>query len=374
MGFIRTLLAISVLITHSKVIFGHMLLGGDQAITCFYVISGFLMTLILSETYHDKKAFYINRALRIFPAFWVALVFNIIVLNALPSSAYNAVPMIERVTEAGGIGAMLYALIANAFLFFGELGRYLAIDMNTGATGLFASVDMARKANHVAFQSLLIVPQAWTLSIELQFYLFVPLLVCLRGGILGLIAGGGMFVAMSVYTQIRRSGVELDPSAVSLFQFPYFILGMSAYWAYRQFAESNLEVAVKHRIGQVAFLCALVLIATGYYAEKHGWLHYNAVYVLFACCVPFIFHLTKHSKIDSQIGELSYPIYLFHFGVSMCVYQFVGADGYWGEMTLLATLVVSYLYIRVIDRRIQQLRRAIASRQRQRQFAMQDAH
>ncbi len=56
MGTFRTLLAISVLITHSGPIFGVKLLNGDMAIHLFFVISGFLMSLILSEKYSCDRS------------------------------------------------------------------------------------------------------------------------------------------------------------------------------------------------------------------------------------------------------------------------------------------------------------------------------
>ncbi len=73
MGVIRALLAISVLITHSEPILGISLLNGDQAVTCFYIISGFLITLILCEKYADLRGFYVNRALRIYVPYLTAL-------------------------------------------------------------------------------------------------------------------------------------------------------------------------------------------------------------------------------------------------------------------------------------------------------------
>ena len=45
------------------------------------------------------------------------------------------------------------------------------------------------------------------------------------------------------------------------------------------------------------------------------WLPFNKPYLYFIAffiSIPFIFLLTKKSKLDSSIGELSYPIYISH--------------------------------------------------------------
>lgn len=364
MGLVRLLLAVSVLITHSAPIFGIQLLSGDQAVTCFYVVSGFLMMLILSESYTDVRVFYVNRVLRIFPAFLAALALNLLVLNAIPEAAYNAVPVILRVAEAGSFAGVVFAVVTNLFLLGGELGRYLAVDPVTGVLSVLPNAGAAQQIGALPLQALLIVPQAWTLSIELQFYAVVPWLKRWREAALGLVAVAGLFVVMSLWEYVRRDGTFLlDQSAVSLFQFPYFILGMCGYGAYRHFRDAALSDTLKRVIGGLALASILVLILTAYDAEKARVLHYNAVYALFALMVPFAFHLTKHSGLDAAIGELSYPVYLFHFGIAMLVRHLVGPDGLWGVYTLLATLGLSALYVRVVDRRVQRVRRRIADRQ-----------
>ena len=77
MGFIRFLLACGVVLTHTSLIFGYSPLSGNLAVQCFYIISGFYMSLVLNEKYVGHKAnflFYSNRALKIYPIYFVNLV------------------------------------------------------------------------------------------------------------------------------------------------------------------------------------------------------------------------------------------------------------------------------------------------------------
>ena len=50
-------------------------MNGRMAVQCFYMISGFLISLVLSNKYDPSTAdgrrlFYSNRALRIFVPYW----------------------------------------------------------------------------------------------------------------------------------------------------------------------------------------------------------------------------------------------------------------------------------------------------------------
>src|ERR1700722_17488734 len=78
MGLFRLLLASTVMLGHFVSFYPEHLpyfLLGWANVPAFYIASGFLITLVLSERYHDRLwLFYSNRALRIFPLYWAALV------------------------------------------------------------------------------------------------------------------------------------------------------------------------------------------------------------------------------------------------------------------------------------------------------------
>jgi peptidoglycan/LPS O-acetylase OafA/YrhL len=77
MGLIRVLLALAVVTTHSKVLFGLGFTGlvyGKNAVEMFYTISGFYMALILNEKYTGPgsyRTFVKSRFFRIYPAYAV---------------------------------------------------------------------------------------------------------------------------------------------------------------------------------------------------------------------------------------------------------------------------------------------------------------
>ncbi len=75
MGTFRFLLALAVALSHFGTVWGYHIMNGRMAVQCFYMISGFLISLVLSHKYdpstaEGRRLFYSNRALRIFVPYW----------------------------------------------------------------------------------------------------------------------------------------------------------------------------------------------------------------------------------------------------------------------------------------------------------------
>ena len=76
MGVVRFLLALSVAVAHATVLenagllFGVRFMSAVSAVQAFYVISGFLITMVLNEraAYSNVVKFYLSRYLRLWPA------------------------------------------------------------------------------------------------------------------------------------------------------------------------------------------------------------------------------------------------------------------------------------------------------------------
>ena len=97
MGIYRFLLALNVVIFH--------LLGvpaiGPFAVFSFFVLSGFLMTLIMKETYgyslSGLSKYAMNRFLRLFPSYWVLLLITILAIGLVGNSNSKAFHRQEEV-------------------------------------------------------------------------------------------------------------------------------------------------------------------------------------------------------------------------------------------------------------------------------------
>jgi peptidoglycan/LPS O-acetylase OafA/YrhL len=78
-GLLGTLLALSVVFDRAAPA-EELLVGGQIAVQCFYVMSGFLISYILVErrSYASIWAFYVNRYLRLYPIYFVVAILSLI--------------------------------------------------------------------------------------------------------------------------------------------------------------------------------------------------------------------------------------------------------------------------------------------------------
>ena len=85
-GTLRTLLALNVVLLH---IFNIPNLG-NSSVSVFFLLSGFLMTLIMKEKYNYNlsgfKFFWINRILRLYPIYYVIIILTVILLILFPEA------------------------------------------------------------------------------------------------------------------------------------------------------------------------------------------------------------------------------------------------------------------------------------------------
>jgi len=80
-GLLRTTLALMVMVYH---LCAEFLPFGRYAVFGFYIISGYLMTLIMHERYgydfRGRRSYCLNRALRLYPQYWAAALFSILLI------------------------------------------------------------------------------------------------------------------------------------------------------------------------------------------------------------------------------------------------------------------------------------------------------
>jgi peptidoglycan/LPS O-acetylase OafA/YrhL len=170
MGIFRLLLAAAVVIGHAWGMRSPSIpmVWGPLAVQMFFVISGFYMSLILTTKYlrldHGIGRFYLNRALRLLPTYWVALA-GLILVALLLRPTDLPVPLSWWATQGEFDGRPLtFAALVLSHL------TLLAHDV------LPFLPDIGQRA---AGDYVLIKP-AWSIGMELWFYAVAPWLVRLR--------------------------------------------------------------------------------------------------------------------------------------------------------------------------------------------------
>jgi peptidoglycan/LPS O-acetylase OafA/YrhL len=312
MGLIRLLLALSVVIDHSTPIFGLRMVGGAVAVKAFYIISGFYMSLILNEKYTGRnsyKLFITNRFLRLYPVYWAVLILTLLAALAAFILTHHAQagalqPYIDYLRHSTlPLSTSVFLFITNLIFFGQDLVLFLGI--HTGQGTLFFTPDFSQTTPPL--HSFMLVPQAWTIAVELLFYLIAPFLVRKKVGLILLLIVASIALRLLAYSH----GLNHDPWTYRFFPFElaFFLLGNLSYRIYRRLRQTNyLQRAGRRAYVPIGLVMLVTLVYQWISLPYKNVFYYALVFVL----VPFIFLKTKSLRRDGAIGELSYPVYISH--------------------------------------------------------------
>jgi peptidoglycan/LPS O-acetylase OafA/YrhL len=180
----------------------------------------------------------------------------------------------------------------------------------------------------------LLVPQCWTLGVELTFYLLAPF-VCRRPTRLALLLVLGLVVRIVLGFELPP---DKDPWVYRFFpaEMMLFAAGGISYFIGREVC-SRLPRAIVTLAGVICVAGAtLVTVGNDYvYPRIEHYLGstYSPTLYLqdpltlfgFVLACPFLFYGTRHMSVDRLIGELSYPIYVSHLLVLFILQRYVPA-------------------------------------------------
>jgi peptidoglycan/LPS O-acetylase OafA/YrhL len=329
MGFIRFLLAISVICTHYYPNFlGFSLFGRDIAINAFFIISGFYMTLIISEKYNLKRNSYwtyiTNRFLRIFPIYWIILILTII--------------------------TNYYWYHINYFL------QRNFIDILSDFTLLFRTDYLNVNALFGNFPTVLI---AWTLVIELTFYLIAPFIVKRKLWIIISLILLSIIVKYSIaYSQMLSHTYER--SGFFLASLCFFLFGVLSYRIYVRIKNYNIS-----RKLSITLLLTIVFITVFWkyipsIFSYHQFYLKDWIFFLFlTITIPPIFIIFKSNLVEQLLAKISYPVYLSHFLLGSFIYYYSNLKGNSFPIFLIiviTTIIFSLLLTQFIDNPIDKFR------------------
>lgn len=352
MGLFRFLLAISVVIAHSEPMFGVTLVGGVAAVQAFYIISGFYMALILSEKYTGPGSygvFITNRFLRLFPVYW-AVLFLSVLLSFVYLNIFNEGLKLSFYLQYFGLmelKARIIFVFTNFFIFGQDIVMFLKLD-SAGALAYTSDFNITDTSFPAGF-SFLFVPQAWTLALEIMFYIIAPFLVRRSVFTLALIICSSLALRVFIY----GTGLTNDPWTYRFFpmELAFFFLGAVSYKLYR-IKRETWQSGISGKALLVLLLSYTVLYQflpsiPVYGFDLKQWLFYGAA----AVSIPAVFSLSKNWKLDNFMGELSYPIYISHlFILNATTYKFY--SGPYREYLLIVSLALTIIFSIVLVRYI----------------------
>jgi peptidoglycan/LPS O-acetylase OafA/YrhL len=369
MGTLRLFLAFSVLAWHLRPL-GFLRLtavDGGIAVISFFIISGFYMSMVISQKYrhlpNGRSRFFINRFLRIFPLYFVAMVLQQAVFSI------DHVKTVFTSSLGYSLPTHVTLIFLNLFKFGQDYWQTFVEAFSTNQTlGISSALQRFCSAlfgsNAFVYNpGALLVAQGWSLASELTYYLIAPLVVGVAwyyATALGLAS-----LAIRFAFLFTLGGAFMGSWRTKFFPsiFVFFILGHFAYLLYEKVKDSKYI-----KSGELIFVASWAgIIGFSFYNggfllgyEYDGWVNW-VLYVFVALSIPFLFSATKDSKLDGFIGEFSYPVYLIHPAIIELEFQHVRvppAVHYVSVVT--GVLLVSYLMIVIIDRPINKLRDQIS--------------
>lgn len=307
------------------------------AVFSFYVISGFLITLIMNRGYGYTRAgiiaFLKNRALRIYPPYYAALALSLVVVAIVPFDFIRPIAARMRIPESG------YDIVSNVAIF--------GLTMEQGAR---------------------LVAPAWALNVELCHYVAIGLVL-------------GRSPAWCLAWLIASSVYYFQASPREFIDTRYFtVLGSSlpfAVGACVYHAKARLPlVVVSPRVRSMLVATTLGLYCIPYIAvelfraDPVRWaFHTNiATSALLLAMLTGLKDLPSRAHdIDRILGDLSYPLYLFHIQAGVLALYVTGVAYHTPSaffLTASVTLGLAILEARALSRPLESWRLRVKQRLR----------
>jgi peptidoglycan/LPS O-acetylase OafA/YrhL len=320
LGHIRFGLAITVALFHLwPALFPD---AGRHAVVGFFCISGFLITKIASETYFRRPvAFIINRFLRIYPVYWVCAAIILVIGLTLPD--------VQKVPN---------------------LGITVPSSLSMWAT----NVTLFSNGNPM----LRIIPQTWSLQIEIVFYLILGLvtfrseIITFAAFAISIIAGLASlagYIPYPIYYSIPGNAFMFYSGAAA-----YFFLRRGVY-----LPRSALLASASAYSGVMFVLPLTVMINERTLVWLHSLLFASATAMfVILLSLPSAPPLSAwSSRLCRFMGRLAYPVFLLHFGFGALFSALFGEQTLLvGSATMVLTFIASVFVVRFVELPIEGLR------------------
>jgi len=290
-------------------------LGGPVAVFGFFCLSGYLMTQIVNESYSDGLSGYLrylsNRALRIYPAYYAALVFAAAVLLLWPAEARTA---------------------AGWYLFPQDWLQTISI------------IGLQPRS------PILLVP-AWSLHVEIIHFILIGAIFARSR----LLTALWFFCALAITIVAILRGVSFD----WLYFTPYgstvaFATGAMIHQFRDKLPAFSPNLAI-------AACCVLVVVGLRMPLEiaHAGGLH--ASIVIAALSIVALKNLPT-PRWDAALGELAYPVFLLHIPCRAAMAGLLGRSDAWVDVLAIgATFVLSYGVVALVERPLSLIRTRLRS-------------
>jgi peptidoglycan/LPS O-acetylase OafA/YrhL len=348
MGLLRFILALSVVTAHCGGILGSFnFIGGELAVQVFFMISGFYMSMVLESKYKlsikGYKLFITNRLLRLYPIYWVVLTLTLFVFLLYKPYFFSQFSKLS-------FSSNLYMIFTNFFLFFQDIVLFLGISSDNGNIYFTTNFQLSNPPLY----HFLLVPQGWSLGIELLFYVTVPFIVKLKSNTILTLIVFSLLLRLVLYSVFN---LNIDPWTYRFFpnEILFFLLGIMSQ------RNSNRIISI-FKTNPIYFQFFLMGYIFFYFRLPEFKINifpfsFNStlLFLLVYFTTPILFNYYKKVKWDRYIGELSFPIYISHMFISYLV-NAMWNDSFKSETVILGTILLSIILVHFISNPVERFR------------------
>lgn len=326
LGTFRLILALLVALSHADFRIAG-LNPGVIAVVCFYLISGYVMTGLLRSHYQGIARvpyFYMDRALRILPQYLAIAAITLAWFYTIG----HFTAFLQHAPDSREVLQNLFIVPLNYFMF-----------------------------NHS--DQFTLVPPAWSLGAEVQFYILIPFLLWRPLRVAGFVIALTVFLAASWgLLNTDTFGYRLLPGVLV-----FFILGSALFDLVPGKSTSAKSGGSFYRNRPLVFtalvFAASLLLGGILQYFGHLGLPYNRetlVGLLIGLPLLYLLGPLPQHALDNRMGDLSYGVFLNHFllqWVGVGVPDSVPAFA----MYLTLSLALSYFTQRVVEQPVLRWRR-----------------
>lgn len=348
LNFFRLLFALQVVYMHSShwlelpkggVMFDFLALF--PGVPLFFMVSGFLITDSFLNS-GGLKEYFVKRGLRIYPALFV----NILILEFAMYIGGNIM--------GSNISIIQYII-------------YFCTYVATAASGIgttLVGIDGATLYNFDGFFQYYPSGVLWTLTVELSFYLVLPLILLfknpkVRNSVLLILFIVAIGISMQASKEFYESSSITKLLHISVFPYMWiFIIGMvmRLYWV------SIKKYFVNYGLYYLGFYLVYSFVVIVFFDGFNGYkIELDIVTViqtiLMACAMFSMAFSYTHIKFNRKL-DLSYSTYLYHMLIVQILIGFgITGSGYLYFVVIGVTFAIAYLSWTYVEKPMLKLKR-----------------
>lgn len=316
LGTLRLLLALAVAASHANLRVGG-LDPGVVAVIGFYLISGYVMAGLVRRHYRhpaQAPAFYLDRAIRLLPQY---LFYGGLTL-AWHLYSRVSTPFLRHSPSPGDLLNNLLIVPLNYYMYNGS--------------------------DHYT-----LIPPAWSLGAEVQFYLLAPFLLIWPKRLLvaGLLSLGVYLAALAGLINSDWFGYRLLPGVLL-----FFLLGACLQHQHHQ-KQWRRALVMTVGVSAMAALALGLLYLNGSLRQPYNF--ETLLGLVFGMVLLQVLATRPGTRWDALAGDISYGVFLSHFLILWSIFpQGVSSDQLPGFLTL--CMVASWISQRWVEQPLLKLR------------------